>query len=48
MKASKVLSTISRRDLFKLTGRYGISSVVMGAATLTGAITLPNLSLIHI
>ncbi|WP_375280273.1 TRAP transporter substrate-binding protein [Pseudooctadecabacter sp.] len=44
MKASKVLSTISRRDLFKLTGRYGISSVVMGAAGLTGAITLPNIA----
>ncbi|WP_296418655.1 TRAP transporter substrate-binding protein [Pseudooctadecabacter sp.] len=44
MKVSKVLSTISRRDLFKLTGRYGISSVVMGAAGLTGAITLPNIA----
>jgi TRAP-type C4-dicarboxylate transport system substrate-binding protein len=44
MKASKVLSTISRRDLFKLTGRYGISSVVMGAAAMTGAITLPNIA----
>jgi len=44
MKASKVLSTISRRDLFKLTGRYGISSVVMGAAGLTGAVTLPNIA----
>lgn len=44
MKVSKVLSTISRRDLFKLTGRYGISSVVMGAAAMTGAITLPNIA----
>ena len=44
MKASKVLSTISRRDLFKLTGRFGISSVVLGAAGLTGAVTLPNIA----
>jgi TRAP-type C4-dicarboxylate transport system substrate-binding protein len=44
MKASKVLSTISRRDLFKLTGRYGISSVVLGASAMTGAITLPNIA----
>ena len=44
MKASKVLSTISRRDLFKLTGRYGISSGVMGASALTGAVTLPNIA----
>jgi TRAP-type C4-dicarboxylate transport system substrate-binding protein len=44
MKASKVLSQISRRDLMKLTGTYGMSSVVMGAATLTGAVTLPSLA----
>lgn len=44
MKASKVLNQISRRDLLKLSGRYGLSSVVMGAATLTGAVTLPNLA----
>ena len=44
MKASKALSAVSRRDLLKLTGRYGISSVVMGAATLGGAVTLPSLA----
>ncbi|MEM9319161.1 MAG: TRAP transporter substrate-binding protein DctP [Pseudomonadota bacterium] len=44
MKASKVLNQVSRRDLLKLTGRYGLSSVVMGAATLTGAVSLPNLA----
>ncbi len=44
MKASKALSQVSRRDLLKLTGTYGISSVVMGAATLTGAVTLPTLA----
>ncbi|MCW1950734.1 MAG: TRAP transporter substrate-binding protein DctP [Octadecabacter sp.] len=44
MKVSKALSAISRRDLFKLTGRYGISSVVMGVAAMTGAATLPNIA----
>ena len=44
MKVSKVLSTLSRRDLFKLTGRYGISSVALGAGALTGAVTLPNIA----
>ncbi|MFT4620986.1 MAG: TRAP-type C4-dicarboxylate transport system substrate-binding protein, partial [Polaromonas sp.] len=44
MKASKALSQISRRDLLKLTGTYGISSVVMGAAALTGAVTLPSIA----
>ncbi|MBF9052010.1 TRAP transporter substrate-binding protein DctP [Roseobacter sp. HKCCD9010] len=44
MKAAKVLQQISRRDLLKLTSTYGMSSVVMGAATFTGAITLPSLA----
>lgn len=44
MKASKVLSTISRRDLFKLSGRYGMSSVLLGAGAFTGAATLPNIA----
>ncbi|MEM8851982.1 MAG: TRAP transporter substrate-binding protein [Pseudomonadota bacterium] len=44
MKASRALSQVSRRDLLKLTGTYGLSSVVMGAATLTGAVTLPSLA----
>ncbi len=44
MKASRVLSQVSRRDLMKLTGTYGLSSVMMGAATLTGAVTLPSLA----
>ena len=44
MKASRVLNQISRRDLFRLTGTYGLSSVMMGAATLTGAVTLPSLA----
>ncbi|MEM7641851.1 MAG: TRAP transporter substrate-binding protein [Pseudomonadota bacterium] len=44
MKAAKALSQVSRRDLLKLTGTYGLSSVVMGAATLTGVVTLPSLA----
>lgn len=44
MKAEKALSQISRRDLLKLTGTYGMSSVVMGAAALTGAVSLPSLA----
>ncbi|MEM8822870.1 MAG: TRAP transporter substrate-binding protein [Pseudomonadota bacterium] len=44
MKASRALSQVSRRDLLKLTGTYGLSSVVMGAATLTGAVSLPSLA----
>ncbi len=44
MKAARALSQVSRRDLLKLTGTYGMSSVIMGAATLTGAVTLPSLA----
>ena len=43
MKASNALSGISRRDLFKLSGQYGLSSVVLGASTFAGAATLPEL-----
>ena len=44
MTASKALSALSRRDLMRLAGRFGISSVVMGAAALGGAATLPSLA----
>ncbi|HAW48769.1 MAG TPA: TRAP transporter substrate-binding protein DctP, partial [Roseovarius sp.] len=44
MKVSKALSGISRRDLFRLTGQFGLSSVVMGAGALTGAVSLPSLA----
>ncbi|WP_112322900.1 TRAP transporter substrate-binding protein [Oceanibium sediminis] len=44
MKVSKTISGISRRDLFKLSGQYGLSSVVFGASALTGAVTLPSLA----
>ncbi len=35
---------ISRRDLMKVAGRYGLSSTLLGAATLGGALTLPELA----
>ncbi len=44
MNAALAMAQISRRDLMKLTGTYGVSSVVMGAATLSGAVTLPSLA----
>ncbi|GIT91608.1 hypothetical protein JANAI62_20650 [Jannaschia pagri] len=44
MKASNALAGISRRDFFKLTSQYGMSSVVLGAATLTGAVTLGDVA----
>ncbi|PWJ11475.1 TRAP transporter substrate-binding protein [Jannaschia seohaensis] len=40
MKVSNALSAISRRDLFKLSGQYGMSSVLLGAGTLTAGATL--------
>ncbi len=44
MKASKALAQVSRRDAMKLAGRFGLSSMVMGAATLTGAVSMPSLA----
>jgi TRAP-type C4-dicarboxylate transport system substrate-binding protein len=44
MKVSKNLGGISRRDLFRLSGQFGLSSVLLGAGALTGAATLPNLA----
>ena len=38
------LKKISRRDLFRVAGKYGISSTLLGAGALTGAITLPRLA----
>ena len=35
---------IKRRDLMKVAGRYGLSSTLLGAATLGGALTLPELA----
>lgn len=44
MKVSNALSAISRRDLFRLGGQFGMSSVLLGAATLTGSVSLPALA----
>lgn len=41
---SSKLRGISRRDLFKLAGTYGLSSTLMGAAAFTGAMSLPDLA----
>jgi TRAP-type C4-dicarboxylate transport system substrate-binding protein len=38
------LSQISRRDLFKLAGQYGMSSTLMAAGTFGGAMSLANLA----
>ena len=38
------LSRISRRDLFKLAGQYGMSSTLMAAGTFGGAMSLANLA----
>ena len=35
---------ISRRDLIKVAGRYGLSSTLLGAAAVGGALTLPELA----
>ena len=44
MKVSNALGAISRRDLFKLTGQFGISSTLMAAGGLGGAISLSSLA----
>ena len=44
MKVSDKLSGISRRDLFKLAGQYGMSSTLLAAGAFTGAVTLPSLA----
>ena len=44
MKVSRVINAISRRDFMKLTSQYGMSSVLLGAGTVTGALTLPNIA----
>ncbi len=44
MKVSDKLSGISRRDLFKIAGRYGMSSTLLAAGAFTGTVTLPSLA----
>ncbi len=44
MEVSKKLSQISRRDLLKLTGQYGMSSTFLAASTLAGGVTVGSLA----
>ena len=44
MSVGNKLSQISRRDLFKLAGQYGMSSTLMAAGTFGGAMSLANLA----
>ncbi|WP_435311093.1 TRAP transporter substrate-binding protein [Primorskyibacter sedentarius] len=44
MKISDKLQGVSRRDFFKVAGRYGLSSTVLGLGGLGGLVTLPNLA----
>jgi TRAP-type C4-dicarboxylate transport system substrate-binding protein len=44
MNISQKLSRISRRDLLKLAGQYGMSSTLLAAGSFTGAVTLPGLA----
>ena len=38
------LRGISRRDLFKLSGKFGLSSTLLAASAMAGAVTLPRLA----
>ena len=44
MSISNKLAGISRRDLFKLAGQYGMSSTLLAAGTFGGAMSLGNLA----
>lgn len=44
MKVSNALGAISRRDLFKLTGQFGISSTLLAAGGLGGAVSIASLA----
>ncbi|WP_146344988.1 TRAP transporter substrate-binding protein [Falsiphaeobacter marinintestinus] len=44
MTVSDKLSGISRRDLFKLAGQYGMSSTLLAAGSIGGLVTLPSLA----
>ena len=43
-RISDKLKHVSRRDLFKLAGTYGMSSTLLAAGTFGGAMTLPSLA----
>ncbi|MEX0351587.1 MAG: TRAP transporter substrate-binding protein [Paracoccaceae bacterium] len=44
MKVADKLSRISRRDLFKLSGQYGLSSTLLAAGSMGGIASLPSLA----
>ncbi|MEM9205897.1 MAG: TRAP transporter substrate-binding protein [Pseudomonadota bacterium] len=44
MKLAEKLSAISRRDLFKLSGQFGLSSTLLAATGMTGAVSLASLA----
>ncbi len=44
MKLTKNLSGISRRDLFRVAGTYGLSSTLLAAGSFGGAMSLANLA----
>ncbi|MEO0428429.1 MAG: TRAP transporter substrate-binding protein DctP [Pseudomonadota bacterium] len=44
MTASETLSQISRRDLLKVTGRFGLTSTIMAAGGLAGTVSLSSLA----
>lgn len=44
MKVSNALSGISRRDLFKLSGQYGLTTTLLAAGAMGGSITLASLA----
>ncbi|MEM1362824.1 MAG: TRAP transporter substrate-binding protein [Pseudomonadota bacterium] len=44
MSVMNKLARISRRDLMRLTGQYGITSTVLAAGGLTGMVSLPSLA----
>ncbi|MEM8753156.1 MAG: TRAP transporter substrate-binding protein DctP, partial [Pseudomonadota bacterium] len=44
MSLAKNLSGISRRDLFRVAGRYGLSSTLLAAGGLGGAVSLGSLA----
>ena len=44
MKINDKLGQVSRRDFFRVAGRYGLSSTLMAAGGFGGAMTLGNLA----
>ena len=44
MKVSNALGAITRRDLFKLSGQFGLSSTLLAAGGLGGAVSLASLA----